>query len=307
MAGLCIVGLCGQSVFMTVPHFHTPGETVRANSLFTEPGGKGYNQAVAAARLGVNNVSFIGAVGADESGAVCEKRLTREGVAPCLIRKENQNTAYACILTDGCGETRVTVYPGAAQALTGADVARFDARIKMADMLLLNGEIPRDAFAQAVSLAREAGTTILLNPAPYSPFLNEFLPFMGCVMPNESELCAMLSLPQDFDFFAPCAEKTIRDAAARLHIKRLAITLGHRGALVLTGEESVFVPAFLVRAADTTGAGDTFCAALCARLLSDASLPDAARYACAAAACSVRFPHVLDALPTPDDVRALIN
>ena len=105
--GLLIIGLCGQSVFLTVPHFHRPEETLHATAMFTEPGGKGYNQAVAAARVGAR-VTFAGAIGRDADGAACTQRLLDEGIAPRMSEKP-ERTAYAAILTADNGENRVTV------------------------------------------------------------------------------------------------------------------------------------------------------------------------------------------------------
>ena len=116
------VGLGGESVFLTADHFHAPGETLCAESIFIEPGGKAYNQAVAAARLGAQ-VCFFGAVGSDPGGALCRDVLLREGVTPILQTVPEANTAYACILTDRRGENQVTVYRGAADLLS-ADFLR---------------------------------------------------------------------------------------------------------------------------------------------------------------------------------------
>ena len=130
-AKLAVLGLSGQSVFLSVDHFHQNGETLHAESLFHEPGGKGYNQAVAAARLGAE-VSYLTAVGRDADGAECEDYLREEGVLLCCALKD-AHTAYAAILTDRTGENRVTVYPGASALLSGEDVRRFEEQIAAAD------------------------------------------------------------------------------------------------------------------------------------------------------------------------------
>ena len=143
---LLIIGLCGQSVFLTVPHFHRPEETLHADSFFCEPGGKGYNQAVAAARMGAK-VVFAGAVGRDADGEMCARRLNEEGIEPCMFKKDTR-TAYAAILTDVQGENRVTVFSGA--QMTAEDVCALEPQFQTAEMVLLTPEIPEDAFAQAI-------------------------------------------------------------------------------------------------------------------------------------------------------------
>ena len=114
---ISVLGLCGNSVFLNVDHFHMPGETVHARGLYAEPGGKGYNQAVAAARLGAE-VSFLGCIGDDPDGRACMDFLRKEGIVPVPQIQKGVPSAYACILTDQEGENRVTVFSGAAQMLT---------------------------------------------------------------------------------------------------------------------------------------------------------------------------------------------
>ena len=295
MGGLVVIGLCGESVFLSVPHFCTGGETVHATSLFTESGGKGYNQAVAARRLGLKKVAFIGAIGQDADGEKCRKRLMQEDVETLLIEKRDAHTAYAAILTAPNGDTQVTVYPGAAMLLNRADVANHAVSIRTAGALLLNGEIPEEAFDEAVCIAKEADVTIFLNPAPVQPFMRKYLKDMTAVLPNEAELTALLN-PAAQD------EQAIRDAMQAAGIRTLVATLGRRGALYIGEDGTEAVPAVPVTAVDTTGAGDTFCAALVVRFLRGSSIRSAVPYACAAAAVTVTHLHVLDGLPYEDEV-----
>lgn len=292
MPKLFVIGLCGQSVFLPVPRFHQHGETLRAASVFKEPGGKGYNQAVAAARLGAE-VTFLGAVGDDADGALCAARLVKEGIKPQMVIKPSASTAYAAILTDAQGETRVTVASGAAELLSTMDIQAYKDEIAQSDMLLLNGEIPRDAFFTALDLAKAARVPVALNPAPCVSFLNTRLSDYTLIAPNFGEFCALFSLNPDVPFDPVRA----RDAMCAHGVRRMAVTLGSQGACMITQDEGCILPAEHVAAVDATGAGDTFFAALCVRLLQGDSFTQAGKYAVHAAAHTVARPHVLDALP----------
>ena len=289
---LFIIGLCGQSVFLRVPHFHAPGETLHAESLFSEPGGKGYNQAVAARRMGAE-VVFAGAVGRDAEGDLCEARLTEEGIASCLIRKP-ERTAYASILTDEGGENRVTVFPGA--RLRVSDIRGLEDRFAEAGMVLLTPEIPEEVFAEAIALAKKHGVRTVVNPAPFFPWVRKYLDSAWLLTPNGSEAGAMFDCgPEGLPGGLTCAL-----AASRY--PRVIVTLGGEGALC--AEEGVItkIPAPSVTVRDTTGAGDCFNGVLCAWLLEGYSLTEAAGKAVLAASLSVAHPHVLDGMPRREEI-----
>ena len=291
---LAVLGLSGQSVFLSVDHFHQNGETLHAESLFHEPGGKGYNQAVAAARLGAE-VSYLTAVGRDADGEECEERLREEGVEPHCALKD-AHTAYAAILTDRAGENRVTVYPGASALLDRQDVRRFEGAIAGADFLILQNEIPEAAFCEAFSLAQEHRVPVALNPAPYAAWAEPYLRRAYVVTPNRAEAHALLGLSSLVPHDA-LAERLLQAG-----VSRAVVTLGSEGALALENGQTAFIPALPVRALDTTGAGDCFHAALTVRLAEGASLLEAARFAARAAALSVSKPRVLTALPDREAV-----
>lgn len=286
--GLMIIGLCGQSVFLGVDHFHRPEETLHASSLFMEPGGKGYNQAVAAARMGAK-VTFAGAIGWDADGEACAARLEREGIGPCMVRKP-ERTAYAAILTDAAGENRVTVFSGA--QLTEEDVRELSQWIMQAEMLLLTPEIPEPAFAQVVELAKEYGVRLVINPAPFFPWVRKYLSDAWLLTPNRSEACAMLV----------CEETELLSLLEKAPYPRMLVTLGAQGAVCLENGRVTMIPAAEVNAVDTTGAGDCLNGALCALLLEGQSLADAAKTAVKAASISVTQAHVLDAMPYRNQV-----
>lgn len=288
-AKLAVLALSGQSVFLSVDHFHQNGETVHAESLFHEPGGKGYNQAVAAARLGAE-VCCLTAVGKDSDGEECEARLREEGIEPHCALKD-AHTAYAAILTDRAGENRVTVYPGASALLSGEDVRRFEERIAGADFLILQNEIPEAALSEAFSLAEEHHVPVAFNPAPYAAWAAPYLRRAYVVTPNRSEAHALLGLTE------LVSHEELARHLLQAGISRAVVTLGGEGALALEEGHADLIPAVPVQARDTTGAGDCFHAALAVRLAEGASLLEAAQFAARAAALSVSKPHVLTALP----------
>jgi len=287
--GLLIIGLCGQSVFLTVEHFHRPEETLHAESIFLEPGGKGYNQAVAACRMGAE-VAFAGAVGYDADGDACIARLVQEGIEACMARKA-ERTAYAAILTDARGENRVTVFSGA--KMTAQDVSALAPQFEKADMLLITPEIPQDAFAQAVAMAKAQNARIVINPAPYFPWVREYLADAWLLTPNRSEACALLG----------CGEDSLMDSLQSAPYPRMVVTLGAQGAACVQGGRVTMIPAVPANVVDTTGAGDCLSGALCALLLDGMPLEAAASMAVHAASLSVAQAHVLDGMPR----RALVE
>ena len=267
MARIAIIGLVGKSMFFDVPRFHSGGETIHANGLYEEWGGKGFNQAVAAARQDAA-VMFLGAVGASDVKPLKEF-CRKEGINAALVAKKDA-TACAAILTDGTGETRVTVYPGA--ELSARDVDGFAGAIATADYLLLNNEVPESVNLAAVELAVKYGIKILYNPAPARKLPKAIRDAVSVWTPNEYE------------------EPSLGDVAGEV-----VTTLGARGCRIRsTGE---VVPAPLAKAVDSTGAGDTFSAVLAVRLAEDESLRDACVAANAAAAEEVAVRYVMPSIP----------
>ena len=269
---ITILGLCGRSVFLKVDHFHHPGETLHANALHIEPGGKGYNQAVAAARLGAA-VHFIAACGDDEDGKACSSFLTKEGITP-HIQTVEYSTAFASILTDATGENQVTVFRGAADKLSAAFVYAQEAAFEESDIVLLNFEVPSDANNAAIELAEKHGAKLFLNPAPAHPCSKEFLKHFYCITPNESEAEIL-----------------------GMETEREVITLGSRGALVKENGSEIHLSSVKVAAKDTTGAGDCFTAALAVAIGEGKELLEAAQFAQKAAAKSVEQEYVMPSLP----------
>ncbi len=275
---ITVLGLCGRSVFMRVDHFHRPGETLHAETVYVEPGGKGYNQAVAAARLGAK-VNFLTACGDDEDGRACTRFLLQEGIAP-YTQTVDKPTAFACILTERNGANRVTVCRGAADSLSAEFVLSHEDVFRHSDAVLLNFEVPEEANEAAVKLAEKYGVRVILNPAPAHPCTAEYLSRFYCVTPNESE-----------------AEILGGRACREI------VTLGEKGARVTENGEEYLLPAVPVQVKDTTGAGDCFNAALTVALCEGKTLREAVEFAQKAAAISVSRDFVMPSLPYRNEIK----
>ena len=263
MARIAVIGLVGKSMFFEVPRFHTGGETIHATGLHEEWGGKGFNQAVMAARQGAA-VAFLGAVYASDMKPL-KDFCSKEGFRAVLAAKKDA-TACAAILTDGTGETRVTVYPGA--ALSDRDVDEFALMIATADILLLNNEVPEAVNVAALEIAVKHKVKVIFNPAPARELPKTIRDAVSIWTPNEFE------------------ESALGDVSGEV-----ITTLGARGCRIRsTGE---IIPAPSVQAVDTTGAGDTFNGVLAVRLAEGDTLVNACRVANEAAARSTTVRYVM--------------
>lgn len=235
---IAVIGLSGKSVFMRVKNFPAIGETVVAEEVFTEYGGKGFNQAVAIARLG-GEVNFLTAIGEDGDGEKCLQALEAEGVKTFPVKKRFP-TAFASILTDRKGENAVTVYRGASDAMTESDVESFTETISECDLLLLQAEIPVRAIGAAIDAAVKVGVPVVYNPAPVDRVTKEQIRKVDYLLPNRFERNHIVG-----------AEEA----------KNLIVTLGADGAAARFGNRETRVKAIKAEAVDTTGAGDAFCGA----------------------------------------------
>ena len=285
-----IIGLSGQSLLMRTDHFHNPGETITADSLFTEPGGKGYNQAVAAKRLGAE-VRYLSCIGRDGDGESCVRRMREEGVDAQWVYA-GCPTACAHVLTDREGENRVTVFRGAADRLTAEDVTARADWLFNCDALLLQLECPQETVRAALDVARALRVPVFLNPAPACALPADWLSRFALLLPNRREASQLFSVEDGGD--APLLHRAMR----RLGVEKLLVTLGAEGSLYIDRDETLRFPATRVgNVVDTTGAGDTFCAAFVLRWLETKSIREAVRFATDASALSISHAHVLDGLP----------
>lgn len=290
---IAVVGSYGVGMTMHVPQVPARGETVAGGSYSSGPGGKGSNQAVAAARLGAE-VSLLTAVGDDPIGREARRMWADEGVTVDHLVISERATMVGFILVESDGENRIVIAPGALDDLRPQHVEAFRGHIRSADLLLVSMEIPLPVVAAALRVARQEGVRTLLNPAPAQPLPDELWPMVDVITPNRTEAPVVLGLAADHGL-------SDDELVGRLQQRTQGIavlTLGSGGCLTHDGTSSIAVAA--VRApvvVDTTGAGDAFTAALAVALVEGRPLPDAVRFAAAAGAHAVGVAGVIDALP----------
>jgi ribokinase len=274
-AEICVVGSVNLDIVVAVAHHPVPGETVLGSERVERHGGKGANQAVAAARLG-KRVALVGRLGDDEIGVRLRAELVREGVdVTHLVADASAPSGVALIAVDPAGENTVIVTPGANGGVGAGDVAAAAAVVRDARVTLLGHEVPEAAVAAA---AETAGGIVVLNPAPARAVAAEILARVDVLVPNRGELAALAGRDGD------------PTDLARVVGGAVVVTLGAEGALVVDQERAQRIAAPVVEVVDTTGAGDAFCGALAAALADGADLREAARQAVAYAAQSVTRP-----------------
>jgi len=282
MPGICVIGSLNMDLCVETPRVPAVGETVLGGGFFTSPGGKGANQAVAAARLGAR-VTMLGCAGHDAFGTQLAENLRANGVDTSHLRITGEApTGVAVILLRG-GDNCIVVAPGANMLLSPADIAALEPVIAAADMLVLQLEIPLETARRAMALARSHGVKVLLNPAPARKAPPDFLALADILTPNESECEILTGLPCDTLGHAELAAR----ALLRMGVPQVAVTLGSNGVLYNDGDHMVHKPAWPVQAVDTTAAGDSFTGALAVSLAKGAHFNGAVDFAQAVAALTV--------------------
>lgn len=297
---VAVIGLTGQSAFLSTEYFPQPGETIFCNGLFFEPGGKGHNQAIGCARTGARTL-FVSAVGPDANGEVCRAVLEQEGIETCLIEKEAP-TAFAVITTAADGENVVEVFGGAAKELREKDLEKNAVcdGIQGCDYLLLQNELPKECLEAAIDMAKEAGVPVILNPAPAQNLELSLLSRCRIITPNYGEAKQLAG-------FVPGEEPSLEKLAEffrKSQIENTVITMGGRGVVLITDSLCKIIPAFSAGpVVDTTGAGDTFNGTLAGMLAGGASLEQAVRMAVVAAGISVTRHGAAGSIPTMEEIR----
>ncbi|GGM56904.1 ribokinase [Micromonospora sonchi] len=300
---IAVVGSYGAGLTMRVPRAPVAGETLSGGRFASGHGGKGSNQAVAAARLGAE-VSFLTAVGRDQFGTAARQLWAEEGIDAEAVRITDAATMVGFILVDDDGENRIAIAPGALDELTPADVDRFADRIAEADLVVVSLEIPLPVALAALRTAHKHGVRTLLNPAPAVALPDEAWEWIGVLTPNASEARVLAGLDPD----DPTTAEQLIDLLRARYTGTIVLTLGAEGALVDdAGERNRVTPVTVPRVVDTTGAGDAFTGALAVALTRGDDLTEAARYAAAAGAHAVGVAEVIPALPGPDDIAALLR
>jgi len=293
MTRIVVVGSINMDLVTQAPRFVGPGETILGERFLTVPGGKGANQAVAAARLGAD-VALVGATGDDAFGRQLREGLAMEGVDLSHVAQLAGSASGTASITVAGGENQIIVVPAANARVTPAQVERAQALIARADAVLVQMEIPLETVEATLHLGHRLGVPVILNPAPAQKLPIDWLQLARYVTPNQHELAILLGADPDEDFRtlmqrAPCP---------------VVLTRGGEGAWYREQGEPIHQSGFNVEVVDSTGAGDTFNAALAVFL--HEGLAAAVRKACAAAALSVTRLGAQGGMPGAHDVDAFL-
>ncbi|MDR6551602.1 ribokinase [Paenibacillus qinlingensis] len=255
-AKIVVVGSINMDLVVKSEHIPVAGETVTGQEFVMIPGGKGANQAVAAARLGAH-VEMVGCVGGDPFGKQMLEQLANEGIGTSYVHTDPQQTTGVALIQVQDGENRITIVPGANASVTPEQVERAKDVFDGADILLVQLEIPQETVMRAVQLAKSYGVKVILNPAPAAVLPDEIWPFVDLVTPNETE-AAILSSGQA----VVTAHSDVMNELRSLTKTDVIITQGEKGVSYHLDGVAGSYPAYRVNVTDTTAAGDSFNAAL---------------------------------------------
>ncbi len=297
---ITVLGSYNTDLTTFTPRMPQPGETILGSGFKTGPGGKGSNQAVAAARVGAW-VSFVGRIGQDMFGEMALRTWKEAGVdTACVRQSSEQATGVATILVDSHGENMIVVASGANFAVSPADVEAAADAIANSKVVLTQLETPLPAVRRLLELGRAQGVLTILNPAPGQPLDRDLLALCDIITPNQTEAEIITGVPSTD---AESAARALREHGART----VVMTLGGEGVLLYDDQGPRRFAAFKVdRVVDTTGAGDAFNGALAVALAEGRSMPDAIRFASATGAISVTRPGATESMPTRAEVDALL-
>lgn len=302
-SGVSILGIFVADTAYLAKRMPRIGETITGTGFSVGPGGKGSNQAVAAARAG-GRVSFISKVGRDTFGDIALKTYAKAGVIPVVTQMDDMPTGAAFIyVNDTNGENAIIVYPGAAGTISIEDVEAARATIEASQVFVTQLEQPPAAALYALEIARAAGVTTVFNPAPIEPFPDAIYPLCDYIVPNETEAAAIVGFPLvTLDDARRAGDILLaKGAGAAL------ITLGERGVLFHTAARSEHLPAFAAGPViDTTGAGDAFVGGFSSALSRGIPPVSAVRFGCATAGISVTRRGTAPSMPSLAEIEALL-
>jgi ribokinase len=304
MKPIIVVGSVNMDLVIRAPRMPAPGETIAGSGFRAIPGGKGANQAVAAARTGAE-VHFIGSIGGDDFGLRLKRGLADEGIdLSHLSVLEDESTGVAMIILDAKGQNSIVLSPGANGRVTPEQIETCADTIASARMLVCQLETPLTAVTRAIDIAYDNEVPVILNPAPAVPLNRRLLAKIKYLIPNETE-ASLLSGVQVVD------GETARAAARRLTdegVEQVLITLGDKGVVSVLKDGTVLsIPAIVVPVVDTTGAGDTFVGSLAVELANGKSVREAIQYAQYAAALKVTKLGAQTSIPHRDEVERFIQ
>lgn len=280
---IVVIGSCNTDMVIKSSRLPVPGETVIGGTFMMNPGGKGANQAVAAARMG-GNVTFISKTGNDLFGRQSVELYKKEGIKTNYIFSDPDNPSGVALITvDARGENCIVVAPGANAALSPDDISKARTEIESSALVLMQLEIPLKTVEYAAEIACNKGIKVILNPAPAQPLSKDLLKCLHIITPNRTE-AEMLSGVKVTDW---ASAKVAADLISEKGAGIVVLTLGSLGALVKDGIQYHEIDAVPMEAVDTTAAGDTFCGALSVGLSEGMHIVDAVKLACKASAIAV--------------------
>jgi ribokinase len=297
---IAVVGSLNMDAIARVARLPMPGETVLASGFVQALGGKGANQAVAAARAG-SAVEFVGRVGVDLAGQALISSLQIAGVnTKHVVRDAGGSTGIALIAVDNQGQNSIVVVSGVNANLHVEDIDAARDAIERSSIVLLQLEVPLETVQYAAEMAHRSGTTVVLNPSPAQALPNSLLNLVDILVPNEEEVAYLSGMGSPVEP-ASAAGMLLTNGA-----KAVVVTLGDRGAAVIDENGETDIYAYDVEAVDTTGAGDAFVGNLAAALDAGQSLEEAARIASAAAALSVQAAGAQASMPSREQTNAFM-
>ncbi|MFO7167411.1 MAG: ribokinase [Chloroflexota bacterium] len=297
-----VFGSINMDLVAQTPRLPAPGETIAGRTFFTVPGGKGANQAVAAARLDAPT-KMVGRVGQDVFAATLRESLAAAGVDIAGVSETPGPSGVAVIAVDDAGENSIIVVPGANGAVGADDVARLERALDGARVLLLQLEVPLPAVLSAAQAARRRGVTVILDPAPAADLPAELYALADLITPNETEAAHLTGFAvRDLD----AAERAAQELLAR-GVGMAVIKMGGRGILAADRSGSTHYPAFPVTPVDTVAAGDAFNGGVAAALSAGLPIDEALRWGCAAGAISVTRAGAQPSMPTRHELLALLQ
>ena len=299
-AKVVVIGSLNMDLVTRAPRLPRGGETLIGQSFATVSGGKGANQAVAAARLGAQ-VSMVGSVGSDAYGEELRGALMVEQIDCQAVSTVEGSSGVALIVVDDNSQNAIVIVAGANGALTPQVIDRFDAVLQAADVIICQLEVPDATVGHALKRGRELGKIVILNPAPASrPLPADWYASIDYLIPNESEASALSGLPVD----SLASAETAATRLIALGAGKVIITLGAQGSMFANGTGFEHFPAPTVKAVDTTAAGDTFVGGFAAALASGKTEAEAIRFGQVAAALSVTRAGAQPSIPTLSEVQA---